>query len=100
MSGPTIAVDHVARTNALPGNGCRASASTAANTDAGAAPDSARLERRPATSVHHTTAAACISCSEANWRPRQKLSRIYGIGRSTRALSRGLPRRAGSTSTP
>jgi hypothetical protein len=33
-------------------------------------------------------ASACICPSDANARPRQKLSRTYGIGRPTLALSR------------
>ena len=82
------------------GNGCSASASTAANTAPVRRPPAAGRRRRPATSRHQSTAAACICSSEANSRPRQNESRTYGIGRSTRALSRGFSARAGSTSTP
>jgi len=44
--------------------------------------------RRPATPALQRSASACICSSEANSRPRQKLSRTYGIGRST---GRSLP---------
>ncbi len=43
MSGPTVAVDQVARTNGVTGNGLSASASIEANTAAGASPSNARL---------------------------------------------------------
>ena len=76
MSGPTAGLDHDARTNGLAGNGISAAASTAANTAAGAAPSSPRCAHRPATSVHHVSAAACICATDVNSRPRQKLSRM------------------------
>ena len=70
------------------GNGRSASFSTAPNTAAGAAPSSGRHRRRPATSADQRAASACIRSSDVNSRPRQKLSRTYGIGRSTLALPR------------
>ena len=100
ISGPTLAADHVASTNGVAGNARNAGPSTAANTAAGAAPSSGRQARAPATSFAQRTAAACIPSTEVNVRPRQKESRTYGIGRSTRGLSLGLKARAGSTSVP
>ena len=100
ISGPTLHRDHSVSTNGARGNGARAALSTAANTAAGAAPSSGRHDRRPATCMHHRSASACICVRLTNSRPRQKLSRIYGIGRSTCALSRGLRDRAGSTRQP
>ena len=88
MSGPIFALAHVASTNGPAGSGRSASLSTASNTAAGAAPSSGRHARRPATSADQRTASACIRSRLANSRPRQKLSRTYGIGRSTRALPR------------
>jgi hypothetical protein len=82
MSGPTLHRDHSDSTNGVFGRGASFSFSTAANTAAGAAPSSGRHERRPATCSHQRTASACICSSEVNSRPRQKLSRIYGIGLS------------------
>ena len=89
MSGPILALAQVASTNGSAGSGLSASFSAAANTAAGAAPSSGRQARCPATSSDQRTASACICASEANSRPRQKLSRTYGIGRSTRGLSAG-----------
>ena len=88
MSGPIFAVAHVASTNGPAGSGRSASFSTASNTAAGAAPSSGRHARCPATSADQRAASACICASDANSRPRQKLSRTYGIGRSTLALPR------------
>jgi len=87
MSGPILAVAHVASANGPAGSGRSACFSTAPNTAAGAAPSSGRHCLRPATSRDQRTASACICVSELNSRPRQKLSRTYGIGRSTRGLS-------------
>jgi hypothetical protein len=75
MSGPTLPTDHVASTKCVRGNGLSASASTAANTVAGAAPPNGRHDRAPATSRHHTSACSCICCGETNSRPRQNESR-------------------------
>ena len=100
MSGPIFAVAHVASTNGSGGSGPSASFSAAANTTAGPAPSSGRHARTPATSVHQRSAAACICASDVNSRPRQKLSRTYGIGRSTRGLSVGRNARAGSGRNP
>jgi hypothetical protein len=75
MSGPILPVDQEASTNGLRGSGCSAWASTAANTEAGAAPPNGRHWRCPATSRHHTRACCCMCCSDVNSRPRQKLSR-------------------------
>jgi hypothetical protein len=100
MSGPTVGFDQDASTNTLRGSGFSSSASTASNTDSGAAPPSGRHERRPATFSDQSRAASCIASSEANVRPRKNESRQYGIGRSTRGLSRGLFARAGSINTP
>ncbi len=96
MSGPTLHRDHSASTNGSAGSGASASFSTAANTAAGAAPSSGRQCRCPATSADHRSASACICSTLANSRPRHRLSRIYGIGRSTCGLSRGLRDLAGS----
>jgi hypothetical protein len=100
MSGPIFAVAHVASTNGSAGSGRSASFSAASNTAAGAAPASGRQCRCPATSSDQRTAWACIWGSDANSRPRQKLSRTYGTGRSTLALSRGFSARAGSIRQP
>jgi hypothetical protein len=100
MSGPTLHRDHSASTNGALGSGASFCFSTAPNTAAGAAPSSGRQDRRPATSAHQRTAAACICSRLVNSRPRQNESRIYGIGRSTCALSRGFLDRAGSTRQP
>ncbi len=100
MSGPTLHRDHSATTNGARGRAASAGFSTAANTAAGAAPSSGRQCRCPATSVHQRTASACIWVRLANSRPRHKLSRIYGIGRSTCGLSRGFRDLAGSTRQP
>jgi hypothetical protein len=100
MSGPTLAVAQLASTNTVAGSASSASASTAANTLAGAAPCSGRHDRWPATCWHQSSAACCSCSSEANSRPRQNESRMSGMGRSTRGLSVGLPARAGSISTP
>ena len=100
MSGPILALAQVASTNGSAGSGRSACFSAAANTAAGAAPSSGRQARCPATSSDQRTASACICASEANSRPRQKLSRTYGIGRSTRGLSAGRYARAGSTRHP
>ena len=100
MSGPTLHRDHSASMNGSGGSGARRSSSAAANTAAGAAPSSGRHARCPATSVHQRTASACICSRRVNSRPRQKLSRIYGIGRSTCGLSLGFRDRAGSTRQP
>ena len=82
------------------GSGLSAGASTAANTTAGAAPSNGRQARAPATSLDQRTAPDCMSYKEVNARPRQKESRTYGMGRSTRGLSLGLNARAGSTRVP
>jgi hypothetical protein len=87
-SGPIFAFAQVASTNGALGSGAKASLSTAPNTTAGAAPSSGRHWRRPATCRHQRSASACICSSEVNSRPRQKLSRIYGMGRSILALPR------------
>src|SRR5512144_2770277 len=100
MSGPTVGADQEASTNTLRGNGLSTAASTASNTERGAAPPSGRQDRVPATVRDQSRAACCIPSSEANSRPRKNESRQYGIGRSTRGLSFGLPARAGSISTP
>jgi hypothetical protein len=100
MSGPIFAVAHVATVNGPVGSGRSASFSTASKTAAGAAPSSGRHARRPATSSDQRAASACIRSSDVNSRPRQKLSRTYGIGRSTLALSRGFSARAGSMRQP
>jgi hypothetical protein len=92
MSGPIFAAAQVASTNGPAGSGRSASFSTASKTAAGAAPSSGLHARCPATSADQRAAPACICSSDANSRLRQKLSRTYGIGRSTRALSRGLQR--------
>jgi hypothetical protein len=76
MSGPTLAVDQVASTNGRrAGSGSSAWASTAANTLAGAAPESGRQARCPATSLDHRSASVCICWIEANSLPRQNESR-------------------------
>ncbi len=100
MSGPTVARDHFASTNVRLGSGASASFSFASNTTAGAAPPSGRHCRCPATSTDHRSAARCICSIEVNSRPRHHESRIYGIGLSTRPLSRGFRDRAGSTRAP
>ena len=100
MSGPTLHRDHCARTNGVFGSGASAPASAAANTAAGAAPSSGRHGRCPATSADQRAAPACICARLVNSRPRQNESRIYGIGRSTCALSRGFRDLAGSTRQP
>jgi hypothetical protein len=100
MSGPIFAVAHVASTNGAAGSGRSASFSTASNTAAGAAPSSGRHARCPATSSDQRAASACIASSDANSRPRHRLSRTYGIGRSTCGLSRGFSARAGSIRQP
>jgi hypothetical protein len=100
MSGPTLHRDHSASTNGSRGSGASAPASAAANTAAGAAPSSGRHDRWPATSADQRTASACMCSRLVNSRPRQKLSRIYGIGRSACALSRGLRDLAGSIRQP
>ena len=87
ISGPILAVAQVASTNGPAGSGLSASFSIAANTAAGAAPSSGRQARHPATSADQRSASACICARLVNSRPRQKLSRTYGIGRSTRGLS-------------
>jgi hypothetical protein len=86
ISGPTLHRDQSASTNGDTGSGASRSFSAAANTAAGAAPSSGRQRRCPATSAHQRTASACMCSTLVNSRPRQKLSRIYGIGRSTCAL--------------
>ena len=88
MSGPIFAVAQVASTNGPAGSGRSASFSTAPNTAAGAAPSSGRHARCPATSSDQRAASACIASSDVNSRPRQRLSRTYGIGRSTCGLPR------------
>ncbi len=100
MSGPTLHRDHSASTNGSLGSGASVPFSTAAKTEAGAAPSSGRQARRPATSADQRTASACICSSEANSRPRQNESLIYGIGRSARALSRGFRDLAGPARAP
>ena len=100
QSGPTFAVDQVARVNRVGGNGIRASLSAAANTLNGIAPSRPWCDRVPATCRHQVIAADCISATEANSRPRQNESLIYGTCRSTRGLSFGLRARAGSISVP
>ena len=54
----------------------------------------------PATSRDQRSPSACMCTREVNCRPRQKLSRIYGMGRSTCGLSRGLRDLAGYTGQP
>ena len=100
ISGPIFARAQLASTNGSAGNGRKEPFSALSNTAAGAPPSSGRHARRPATSADQRSASACICASEVNSRPRQKLSRTYGIGRSTRALSRGLRARAGSIRQP
>jgi hypothetical protein len=100
MSGPTLHRDHCASTNGDAGSAASAFFSAAANTAAGAAPSSGRHGRCPATSADQRTAPACICATLVNSRPRQNESRIYGIGRSTWALSLGFRDRAGSIRQP
>ena len=100
MSGPTFAVRHSASTNSPAGNAASVPFSAASNTASGLAPSSGRQARRPATSVHQRSPSDCMCAREVNSRPRQKLSRIYGIGRSTCGLSRGFRERAGSIRQP
>ncbi len=88
MSGPIFALAHVASTNGSPGSGTSVSFSTAANTAAGVAPSSGRQALRPATCPDQRSASACICARDVNSRPRQKLSRIYGIGLSILGLPR------------
>ena len=76
MSAPTLHRDHPASTNGDAGSAASRSFSAAANTAAGAAPSSGRQCRRPATSVDHRSASACICSSDDHSRPRQDESRI------------------------
>ena len=100
MSGPTFAVRHSASTNSAAGSGASVPFSAASNTASGPAPSSGRQARCPATSVHQRSPSDCMCAREVNSRPRQKLSRIYGIGRSTCGLSRGFRDLAGSIRQP
>ena len=101
MSGPTLHRDHSASTNGLRGSGAQVRPSRPRRT-----PRPGR--RRPAAGTtaarppraHQRSALGLHLRQLVNSRPRQNESRIYGIGRSTCALSRGFRDRAGSTRQP
>ena len=91
MSGPIFAVAHVASTNGSAGSGRSVvllhGLEHRRRGGALQRPAAPGARRPPATSGPPRPASAA---GDVNSRPRQNLSRTYGIGRSTLALSRGL----------
>ena len=96
---PIFAVAHVARTNGASAAAEPTLLHRVEHRGRGRAVQRAAA-RRPATSSDQRSASACICARDVNSRPRQKLSRMYGIGRSILALSLGFSARAGSMRHP